>query len=222
MKLFADTADLRELKELDEMGLICGITTNPTIASQTGKNLVDVLANIAKEFPEIPVFGQVVAKDTEGMVAEARKIVTAGKNIVVKLPATREAVKAIKILHAEGIKTCATAVLTASQGFLCATAGADYVAPYTGQNDVIGYDGLVTLEQLCDVSHEEGLPTEVLAASIEKPQEIVEYALAGADIVTMPYHVFTDTFDSPLPLTKYYVDRFYKDWSGAGCVIEGK
>ena len=195
MKLFADTADLRELKELDEMGLICGITTNPTIASQTGKNLVDVLANIAKEFPEIPVFGQVVAKDTEGMVAEARKIVTAGKN---------------------------TAVLTASQGFLCATAGADYVAPYTGQNDVIGYDGLVTLEQLCDVIHEEGLPTEVLAASIEKPQEIVEYALAGADIVTMPYHVFTDTFDSPLPLTKYYVDRFYKDWSGAGCVIEGK
>lgn len=155
MKLFADTADLRELKELDEMGLICGITTNPTIASQTGKNLVDVLANIAKEFPEIPVFGQVVAKDTEGMVAEARKIVTAGKNIVVKLPATREAVKAIKILHAEGIKTCATAVLTASQGFLCATAGADYVAPYTGQNDVIGYDGLVTLEQLCDVIHEE-------------------------------------------------------------------
>ena len=94
---------------------------------------MDVLANIAKEFPEIPVFGQVVAKDTEGMVAEARKIVTAGKNIVVKLPATREAVKAIKILHAEGIKTCATAVLTASQGFLCAAAGADYVAPYTGQ-----------------------------------------------------------------------------------------
>ena len=86
--------------------------THLTIASQTGKNLVDVLANIAKEFPEIPVFGQVVAKDTEGMVAEARKIVTAGKNIVVKLPATREAVKAIKILHAEGIKTCATAVLT--------------------------------------------------------------------------------------------------------------
>ena len=86
---------------------------------------------------------------------------------------------------------------------MCATAGADYVAPYTGQNDVIGYDGLVTLEQLCDVIHEEGLPTEVLAASIEKPQEIVEYALAGADIVTMPYHVFTDTFDSPLPLTKY-------------------
>ena len=131
MKLFADTADLRELKELDEMGLICGITTNPTIASQTGKNLVDVLANIAKEFPEIPVFGQVVAKDTEGMVAEARKIVTAGKNIVVKLPATRAAVKAIKILHAEGIKSCATAVRTASQVFLCATAGADYVAPYT-------------------------------------------------------------------------------------------
>ena len=113
-------------------------------------------------------------------------------------------------------------MLTASQGFLCAAAGADYVAPYTGQNDVIGYDGLGTLEQLCDVIHEEGLPTEVLAASIEKPQEIVEYALAGADIVTMPYHVFTDTFDSPLPLTKYYVDRFYKDWSGAGCVIEGK
>ena len=82
---------------------------------------------------------------------------------------------------------------------------------------MIGYDGLVTLEQLCDVIHEEGLPTEVLAASIEKPQEIVEYALAGADIVTMPYHVFTDTFDSPLPLTKYYVDRFYKDWSGWLC-----
>lgn len=222
MKFFADTANLTELRELDEMGLICGITTNPTIISQTGRDMLAVLAGLSKEFPDYPVFGQVIAAERDGIIKEAEAISGTGKNIVVKIPATTEGAKAIHALKKNRIKTCATAVLTAAQGFLCATAGAAYVAPYTGQNDVIGFRGLTTLEELSKAIHDEGLEIEVLAASLKKPQEIIDCALAGADIATIPYHVFIDAFNGPKPLTDYYVGRFYENWSAAGCYIGEK
>jgi transaldolase len=221
MKFFADTADMAELKELDDMGLISGVTTNPSIISRNGTDAVAILREISKAFPDFPVFGQVVSAEAGGMIEDAKILNGAGKNIVVKIPATTEAPRAIKRLKSLGIKTCATAVLTAAQGFLCAIAGADYVAPYTGQNDVIGFDGFETLRALCGAVRSSGLVTKILAASIKKPEEFIKCALAGADIVTMPRNVFIQAFEAPLPLTEHFMDKFLKDWNGAGCVLRG-
>ncbi len=220
MKLFADTGNLKELKELKEMGLISGVTTNPTIASKEGQDLITLLKNITELLPDIPVFGQVVATKTDEIVKEARRIAAVAQNIVVKIPATIEGVKAIKILTDENIRTCATTILTAAEAFLCAAAGAAYVAPYTGQNDIIGFKGVDTLKQICDTIHSAGLKSEVLVASVEKAQEVIDFILAGSDVITMPYHVFIDAFECPMPLTNYYINSFHKDWSDAGCFIK--
>lgn len=219
MRLFADTANMEELKKMDAMGLLEGITTNPTIASQAGKSLTDTLKKLSLEFTDIEVFGQVVAKDTAAMVEEARKINQAGAHIVVKIPCTPQGLAAVKILVKEGIHVCVTAVLTAAEAYLCAVAGADYVAPYTGQNDLIGFKGTDSLADMCEVIQSGGYQTQVLAASVEKPQEMIDYALAGADVITVPYHVIEDTFAYTKPLTDLYVDRFFGDWSKGGCEI---
>ena len=112
-----------------------------------------------------------------------------------------------------------TAVLTAAEAYLCAVAGADYVAPYTGQNDLIGFKGTDSLADMCEVIQSAGYQTQILAASVEKPQEMIDYALAGADVITVPYHVIEDTFAYTKPLTDLYVDRFFGDWSKGGCEI---
>ncbi|MCI8466249.1 MAG: fructose-6-phosphate aldolase [Lachnospiraceae bacterium] len=213
MKLFADTADLRELTDLEEMGLLAGITTNPSIASKEGPDVIATITALANRFPTIPVLAQVVAVQKEEILEEAKKIGNAGENVAVKIPATLEGVKAIRTLKELGIKTCATTVLTSAQAMLCAHAGASYVAPYTGQNDCIGYHGLDTLREIANVFANADYHTEILAASIEKPQEFVDYALNGADITTAPYHVFVDVFRMPMPLTQHYIDNFYADWT---------
>ena len=219
MKIFGDTGNLAELRHLYSMGLLSGITTNPTIASREGKSLTRLLKTLCEKFPDLEICGQVVSTSTEGMIAEARTISAIGKNIVVKIPCTEQAMPAIKALSDEGMKICATAILTAPQAFFCAIAGAAYVAPYTGQNDVIGLRGVDILKQMCDVIHSSGLSTQVLAASVEKPQEVIDYALAGADVVTAPYHAIINAFRYTKPLTDFYVDNFYKDWSSAECEI---
>ena len=213
MKLFADTADMQELITLEEMGLLAGITTNPSISSKEGPDVIATITALAKRFPSIPVLAQVVAESKDGIIEEAKKIHGAGENVVVKIPATLEGVKAIRDLKKLGIRTCATTILTSAQAMLCAHAGASYVAPYTGQNDCIGYHGLDTLREIADVFAESDYDTEILAASIEKPQEFVDYALNGADITTAPYHVFIDVFQMPMPLTRHYMDNFYADWT---------
>lgn len=219
MKLYADTADLNELKKMDEMGILEGITTNPTIASKAGKSLTETLKKLAGEFPDIEIFAQVIAAGTEEMVEEARQIHEAGPHMVVKIPCTQRGLAAVKILTAEGIRVCVTAVLTAAEAYLCAVAGADYVAPYTGQNDIIGFRGTDSLAEMCEVIQASGYETKVLAASIEKPQEMIDYALAGADAITVPYHVIADTFSYTKPLTDMYISNFYKDWLENNCEI---
>ena len=168
----------------------------------------------------MPVFGQVVGETVEDMVADGKRINSAGDNMVVKIPANYHGVEAIARLSELGIKTCATSILTAAEAVLCAQAGATYVAPYTGQNDIIGYKGVDTLQQISTVYKKLNIDTKILAASIEKSQEIVDYFMAGADCLTLPYHVFEDTFTSPNPLTEHYINNFKRDWMNAECFFE--
>lgn len=217
MRIFADTANIEELKKLKEMGIVDGVTTNPSIISQEGDDALAILKKIVDLFPELPVFGQVTAESKEAMIEQAKKINGVGPHMVVKIPATMEGIKAVAALSQMGIQTCATAVLTAAEGLLLAQAGATYVAPYTGQNDIIGYKGTDTLQDMAEVFERLSYDTQILAASIEKAQEMVDYFVAGAHCITVPYFVFEKTFTSPGPLTEHYIKSFRNDWDGAGC-----
>lgn len=220
MRIFADTANLEELAKLKEMGIVDGVTTNPSIISKEGQDALAVLKNVCDLFPDLPVFGQVTAATKDEMIEQAKKINSVGPNMVVKIPATMEGIKAVAALSELGIQTCATAVLTAAEALLLAQAGATYVAPYTGQNDIIGFKGTDTLEQMAEVFARLGYQTQILAASIEKSQEMVDYFVAGADCITVPYFVFEKTFASPGPLTEHYINNFKTDWENAGCYIK--
>lgn len=220
MRLLADTANLKELEVLWNMGLIDGVTTNPSIVSKEGSDSMKIWESICKLLPNLEVFGQVVGETAEDMIEEGKRINSAGGHMVVKIPANLKGVEAIAKLKDLGIKTCATAVLTAPEAILCAQAGASYVAPYTGQNDIIGFRGLETLSQISKVFAHLKFETKILAASIQKPQEIADYFLAGADCLTLPYSVFEKTFTAPDSLTQTYIDNFRSDWDNAGCFIE--
>lgn len=220
MRILADTANLEELKKLKEMGIVDGVTTNPSIISKEGSDCLAVLKAIVDLFPGLPVFGQVTAETKDGMIEQAKKINSVGDNMVVKIPATIEGIKAIAVLSELGIATCATAVLTAGEALLLAQAGATYVAPYTGQNDIIGFRGVDTLDQMGEMFARLGYETQILAASIEKSQEMVDYFISGADCITVPYFVFEKTFTSPGPLTSHYVNNFKTDWENASCFIK--
>ena len=220
MRLLADTANIKELEILKNKNLIEGVTTNPSIISKEGKDGIKILRAITELLPDMPVFGQVVGETVEDMVADGKRINSAGDNMVVKIPANYHGVEAIARRSELGIKTCATAILTAAEAVLCAQAGATYVAPYTGQNDIIGYKGVDTLSQISTVYKKLNIDTKILAASIEKSQEIVDYFMAGADCLTLPYHVFEDTFTSPNPLTEHYINNFKRDWMNAECFFE--
>ena len=220
MRLLADTANIKELEILKNKNLIEGVTTNPSIISKEGKDGIKILRAITELLPDMPVFGQVVGETVEDMVADGKRINSAGDNMVVKIPANYHGVEAIARLSELGIKTCATSILTAAEAVLCAQAGATYVAPYTGQNDIIGYKGVDTLSQISTVYKKLNIDTKILAASIEKSQEIVDYFMAGADCLTLPYHFFEDTFTSPNPLTEHYINNFKRDWMNAECFFE--
>ena len=216
MKLFADTGDLRELMELDEMGLIFGVTTNPSLLSRQGRDAVASLKKIRDLLPDYPLLAQVAVPDAKGMVEQGRKINAVGPNMAVKIPATNEGLKAIAALTKENIRTCATAILTSAEALLCATAGATYVAPYTGQNEVVGFSGLQTLREIAQMFAAGRLDCRILAASVDKPQDIVDTAIAGAHIATLTYDQLVAVCDKPAPLTDYYIGRFMADWNGSG------
>ncbi len=220
MRLLADTANIKELQTLKNLKLIDGVTTNPSIISKEGPDSLKTLYAICRLLPDMEVFGQVAGETTEEMIEDARKIDSVSPHMVVKIPANLNGIEAIARLSDLKIKTCATAVLTAPEAILCAQAGASYVAPYTGQNDIIGFRGTETLSQIAEVFKRLNIKTKILAASIEKPQEIVDYFLAGADCLTLPYAVFEKTFTMPEPLTRKYVENFRNDWDHAGCFIE--
>lgn len=212
MKFFVDTAKIEDIKKANEMGVICGVTTNPSlIAKEGGRTQEDVLKEIAS-IVDGPISGEVKATtvDAEGMIAEGREIAKLHKNMVVKIPMTVEGLKATKVLSSEGIKTNVTLIFSAGQALLAARAGATYVSPFVGRLDDIGMNGIDLIEDIADIFAMHDIETEIIAASIRGPMHVKDCALAGADIATVPYKVLVQM--TKHPLTDAGIEKFLKDW----------
>ena len=210
MKFFIDTADIGEIKSAMEMGMVDGVTTNPTLISKTGRPFLEVAKEIVETVPG-PVSLEVVSLDTQGMVDEARRLAKLGDNVVIKIPMTTEGLKAVKILSEEGIKTNGTLVFSPLQAILAAKAGATYVSPFVGRLDDIGHDGMELISQIVQIYDNYGFDTEIIVASIRHPQHVLQAALIGADIATIPFKVIKQL--AKHPLTDVGLQRFLEDWA---------
>lgn len=190
MRFFIDTANVDEIREANDMGVICGVTTNPSLIAKEGRDFKEVIKEITS-IVDGPISGEVKATttDAEGMIREGREIAAIHPNMVVKIPMTAEGLKAIKALHAEGIKTNCTLIFTANQALLAARAGATYVSPFLGRLDDISTPGIDLIQTIADMFDVAGLDTQIIAASIRNPIHVTDCALAGADIATVPYKV---------------------------------
>ena len=199
MKFFIDTANVEDIRKANDMGIICGVTTNPSLIAKERRDFNKVIAEIAS-IVDGPISGEVKATttDAEGMIAEGREIAKIHPNMVVKIPMTGEGLKAVKVLTKEGIKTNVTLVFTANQALLAARAGATYVSPFLGRLDDISTDGLPLIRQIADMFAVAGIETEIIAASVRHPVHVTECALAGADIATVPYKVLEQMLHHPL------------------------
>ncbi len=210
MQLFLDTAEIEQIAEINRWGALDGVTTNPTLAGKAGGDFVSLLKEISAEVTG-PVSAEVVATDTEGMLEEGRRLADIAPNIVVKVPLTPDGLAATKQLSREEIRTNVTLCFSSAQAILAARAGATYVSPFLGRLDDIASDGMGLLSEICEIFRVQGYATQVLAASLRSPQHVVQAALAGADVATMPYHVFRQIVKHPL--TDAGLERFLADWS---------
>lgn len=215
MKFFLDTGNVEEVRRAASLGVLDGVTTNPTLLAKEGKPFREALLEMCS-LVEI-VNGEVVATDAEGMIAEGREIAAFHPNIVVKIPMTPEGFKAIRVLRSEGIRINVTLVFSPAQALLVAKAGAYFVSPFLGRLDDIGSDGMGLLRDIIDVYRPYQFQTQVLAASLRHPMHVVEAAKLGADIATMPYKVFEQLFKHPL--TDRGLEAFLKDWEKARAVL---
>ena len=211
MKFFLDTAKVEDIKKANDMGVICGVTTNPSLIAKEGRNFNEVIAEIAS-IVDGPISGEVKAttQDAEGMIAEGREIAAIHPNMVVKIPMTVEGLKAVKVLSAEGIKTNVTLIFTANQALLAARAGATYVSPFLGRLDDISTAGIDLIQDIVQIFDNYGLETEIIAASIRNPIHVTDCALAGAHIATVPYAVIEQM--TKHPLTDAGIEKFQKDY----------
>ncbi len=209
MKIFLDTANLDEIRKGVEWGIVDGVTTNPTLIARERAPFKERIKEIC-ELVKGPVSAEVTALDWEGMVKEARKLSKIDEHVVVKIPLTPDGIKAIKVLSSEGIKTNATLVFSATQALLAAKAGATYVSPFLGRLDDVSTDGLRLLEEIVAIFNNYSFETEIIAASIRNPIHVLEAAIMGVDIVTMPFSVLEKLFKHPL--TDVGIERFMKDW----------
>jgi transaldolase len=209
MKLWLDTANIEEIREINAWGVLSGITTNPTLAGKEGVPFEQLLKEIATEV-DGPVSGEVVATDRKGMVEEGLKIAAIAPNLIVKCPVTPDGYAAVTELTKKGIKTNMTLCFTATQAILAAEAGATYISPFLGRVDDIGNDGINLLAEIVEIYRTQGYKTLVLAASLRSPQHVVDSAKVGADVATMPYKVFRDLVKHPL--TDIGLERFLSDW----------
>lgn len=213
MKLFLDTAKIEEIKEANDLGVICGITTNPSLIAKEGRNFAEVIREICS-IVDGPISGEVKASttDAEGMIGEGREIAAIHPNMVVKIPMTAEGLKAVKVLSKERIKTNVTLIFSAAQALLAARAGASYVSPFMGRLDDVGVPGIDLIESISAIfSNYPDIETEIIAASIRNPIHIVDCALAGADIGTVPYSVLTAMLKHPL--TDIGIEKFKADYA---------
>ncbi len=211
MKFFIDTANVDEIREANEMGIICGVTTNPSLIAKEGRDFNQVIAEIAS-IVDGPISGEVKATTTDaaGMIKEGREIAAIHPNMVVKIPMTAEGLKAVKVLSAEGIKTNVTLIFTTAQALLAARAGATYVSPFVGRLDDISMPGVELIEDIADVFMTHDIKTEIIAASIRHAIHVIDCARAGADIATVPYKVLMQM--TKHPLTDQGIEKFKKDY----------
>ena len=211
MRFFIDTANVDDIRKANDMGVICGVTTNPSLIAKEGRVFEEVIAEIAS-IVDGPISGEVKATttDAEGMIKEGREIAKIHPNMVVKIPMTTEGLKAVKVLSAEGIKTNVTLIFTANQALLAARAGATYVSPFLGRLDDISVRGVDLINEIAQSFEVAGIETEIIAASIRNPMHITDCALAGADIATVPYKVIEQMTHHPL--TDAGIKKFQEDY----------
>jgi len=209
MKFFIDTANIEEIKKAIDMGLVDGVTTNPTLLSKEKKDPNQVIKEIMS-IVSGPVSLEVISKDREGMCKEARQLAGLGENAVIKIPMTEEGIKAVRILSQEGIKTNVTLVFQPIQALIAAKAGATYVSPFIGRLDDISSRGMGIIEDITTIFNNYGFETEIIVASIRNPLHVLDAALLGADIATIPFNVLKQLISHPL--TDIGLERFLKDW----------
>ena len=211
MRFFVDTADVDQIRKANDMGVICGVTTNPSLIAKSGRQFEDVIKEITS-IVDGAISGEVKATttDAEGMIKEGREIAAIHPNMIVKSPMTTEGLKAVKVLTAEGIKTNVTLIFSANQALLAARAGATYVSPFLGRLDDISVCGTDLIRDIVEIFEVAGIDTEIIAASVRHPMHVTECALAGADIATVPYKVLEQM--TKHPLTDAGIEKFQKDY----------
>lgn len=211
MKFFIDTANVEDIRKANDMGVICGVTTNPSLIAKEGRDFNEVIKEITS-IVDGPISGEVKATtvDAEGMIREGREIAAIHPNMVVKIPMTVEGLKAVKVLSAEGIKTNVTLIFTANQALLAAEAGATYVSPFLGRLDDINQPGIELVRTIAEIFAVYGYETEIIAASVRNPIHVTDCALAGADIATVPYKVIEQM--TKHPLTDQGIEKFQADY----------
>ena len=209
MKFFLDTANVDEIRKAVKLGVIAGVTTNPTLIAKEGKEFHPTVKEICATTPG-PVSAEAISLDVEGMVREGRELAALASNVVVKIPMTEAGLEAVATLTAEGIKTNVTLIFSANQALLAARAGATYVSPFVGRLDDISSPGMKVVEDIADIFAIHDIPTEIIAASIRHPQHVHEAALAGAHIATVPYKVVQQMISHPL--TTAGIEKFMEDW----------
>jgi transaldolase len=209
MKFFIDTANIDEIKEANAMGMVDGVTTNPTLIAREKGEFKDIIAEICR-IVDGPISAEVISLATDGMVDEARALAKIHDNIVVKIPMTTDGLKAVRILASEGIHTNVTLVFSALQALMAAKAGASYVSPFVGRLDDLSQEGMQLIEQVADIYSNYAYDTEIIVASIRNPMHVLDAALIGADIATIPFNVLKKL--AAHPLTDKGIDAFLNDW----------
>ncbi|HCO54732.1 fructose-6-phosphate aldolase [Pelagibacterium nitratireducens] len=214
MKFFVDTADISEIRELHDAGLLDGVTTNPSLVAKSGRDFKEVVKEICDLLPGLPVSAEVAATDYDGMMAEADVLSKIADNVVIKVPLTLAGLKACKTLSDRGIKTNVTLCFSANQALLAAKVGATYISPFLGRLDDINLDGMQLIADIRVIYDNYGFDTQILAASIRSPNHVSDAALAGSDVATIPPGVLKKLADHPL--TDKGLDAFVKDWKSTG------
>jgi transaldolase len=209
MKIFIDTANIDEIKEAAKLGILSGVTTNPSLIAKEGRNFEDVIKEIVS-IVDGPISAEVISPNAEGMVKEAKELAAIHENIVIKIPVCEEGLIAVHELKKIGIKTNVTLIFSASQALLAARAGASYVSPFVGRLDDISADGGELIEEIADIFNIYGIETEIISASIRGPQDVIKSAKAGSDIATIPYKVIMQMISHPL--TDKGIEKFNADW----------
>jgi transaldolase len=209
VKFFLDTANVDKIKEFNDLGMVDGVTTNPTLIAKEGKDFHEVIKEICS-IVDGPVSAEVIALDAEGMVEEARELVKLANNVVVKIPMTKEGLKAVNVLSKEGIQTNVTLIFSANQALMAAKAGATYVSPFVGRLDDNGQNGMDLIAEIVQIFTNYGITTEVIVASVRHPIHVIQSAEMGADVATIPFAVLDKMFNHPL--TDKGIESFMKDW----------